>query len=51
MVNKKRNLEGYFEDITSNRNIANSICYNMNKASQALFDFSTIGEKIYNLKK
>ena len=51
-VNKKRNLEGYFQDITStNRNIANSISNNINKASQALLDFSTIGEKIYLSKK
>ena len=51
MVSKKRNLEGYFEDITgSNRNIASSISYNMNKASQSLFDFSIIGERIYNSK-
>ncbi|MGL6107699.1 hypothetical protein [Romboutsia sp.] len=51
-VNKKRNLEGYFQDITStNRNIANSINTNINKASQALLDFKTIGEKIYLSKK
>lgn len=51
-VNKKRNLEGYFQDITStNRNIANSINNNINKASQALLDFTTIGEKIYLSKK
>lgn len=51
MVSKKRNLEGYFEDITgSNKNIASSISYNMNKASQSLFDFSIIGERIYNSK-
>ncbi|MGL5315952.1 MAG: hypothetical protein ACRC92_22040 [Peptostreptococcaceae bacterium] len=51
-VNKKRNLDGYFQDITStNRNIANSINNNINKASQALLDFTTIGEKIYLSKK
>ena len=51
MVSEKRNLEGYFEDITgSNKNIASSISYNMNKASQSLFDFSIIGERIYNSK-
>lgn len=51
-VNKKRNLEGYFQDITStNRNIANSINNNINKAAQALLDFTTIGEKIYLSKK
>lgn len=51
-VSKKRNLEGYFEDITgSNRNIASSISYNINKAAQSLFDFKSIGEKIYLSKK
>ncbi|MGL4797751.1 MAG: hypothetical protein ACRC1Y_06975 [Paraclostridium sp.] len=51
-VSKKRNLEGYFEDVTgSNRNIASSISYNINKAAQSLFDFKTIGERIYLSKK
>ncbi|MGL5715900.1 MAG: hypothetical protein ACRCX2_22975 [Paraclostridium sp.] len=51
-VSKKRNLEGYFEDITgSNRNIASSISYNINKAAQSLFDFKIIGERIYLSKK
>lgn len=47
-VSNKRNLEGYFEDVTgSNRNITSSISYNINKAAQSLFDFKTIGERIY----
>ncbi|HSQ90138.1 hypothetical protein, partial [Romboutsia sp.] len=51
-VNEKRNIEGYFQDITStNRNIANSINININKAALALIDFKTIGEKIYLSKK
>lgn len=51
-VNEKRNLEGYFEDITStNKNIARSINTNINKAALNKIDFSTIGEKIYLSKK
>lgn len=51
-VRKKRNLEGYFEDITgTNRNIAMSINTNINKAALSLIDFKTIGEKIYLSKK
>ena len=51
-VNKKRNLDGYFMDITSsNKNIANNISLNINKGSQALIDFKTIGEKLYLSKK
>ncbi len=51
-VNEKRNLEGYFEDITStNKNIAKSINTNINKSALNKIDFSTIGEKIYLSKK
>ncbi|RDY25081.1 hypothetical protein CHL78_020065, partial [Romboutsia weinsteinii] len=51
-VKKKRDLEGYFEDLTStNKNIANSISTNINKAALGLIDFKTIGEKIYLSKK
>lgn len=51
-VNEKRNLEGYFEDITStNKNIAKSINTNINKSVLNKIDFSTIGEKIYLSKK
>ncbi len=51
-VNKKRNLDGYFTDLTSsNRNISSSINININKGAQALIDFKTIGEKIYLSKK
>lgn len=51
-VNEKRNIEGYFQDITAtNRNIANSINTNINKGALALIDFKTIGEKIYLSKK
>lgn len=51
-VNEKRNLEGYFEDITStNKNIAKSINININKSALNRIDFRTIGEKIYLSKK
>lgn len=51
-VRKKRNLEGYFNDITgTSRNIANSINTNINKALLSLIDFETIGERIYLSKK
>jgi hypothetical protein len=51
MVKEKRNFENYFQDITaSNRNISNSISYNINKAVQSLMDISNIGEKIYYSK-
>lgn len=51
-VIQKRELEGYFDDITgTNKSIAMSINTNINKASLALIDFTTIGEKIYFSKK
>ena len=51
-VKTKRNLDGYFEDITgTNKNISMSINTNINKAALSLIDFKTIGEKIYLSKK
>lgn len=51
-VNEKRNLDGYFEDITStNKNISKSISTNINKAALNKIDFSNIGERIYLSKK
>ena len=51
-VKTKRNLDGYFEDITStNKNISMSINTNINKAAFSLIDFTTIGDKIYLSKK
>lgn len=51
-IKQKRNLEGYFEDLTcTNRNISMSISTNINKAALSLIDFNTIGEKIYLSKK
>lgn len=51
-VNEKRDLEGYFEDITStNKNIAKIINTNINKSLLNMIDYKTIGEKIYLSKK
>lgn len=51
IVKQNRNFRNYFEDITaSNRNIANSISDNLNKAVQNLIDIKSIGEKIYYSK-
>ncbi|MBO3443137.1 hypothetical protein [Clostridium sp. CCUG 7971] len=51
-VENKRNLEGYFDDITSTSgNISKSINTNINQAARGLIDFITIGEKIYLSKK
>ncbi len=51
-VKQKRNLLGYFEDLTStNSGIANSINININKAALGLTDFDYIGEKLYLSKK
>lgn len=51
-VRKRRNLDGYFEDLTgTNKNIAKNINININKAALGLIDFKTIGEKIYLSKK
>ncbi|MGX4601015.1 hypothetical protein [Faecalimicrobium sp. JNUCC 81] len=51
-VDNKRNLEGYFDDITgTSRNISKSINTNINQAARGLIDFITIGEKIYLSKK
>lgn len=51
-IKQKRNLEGYFEDLTcTNKNISMSISTNINKAALSLIDFNTIGEKIYLSKK
>jgi hypothetical protein len=51
-VKTKRNLDGYFEDITgTNKNISMSINTNINKAALSLMDFNTIGEKLYLSKK
>lgn len=51
-VKTKRNLDGYFEDITgTNKNISMSINTNINKAALSLIDFNTIGEKLYLSKK
>lgn len=51
-VERKRNLEGYFEDLTgTNRSIAKSIINNINKASLNLIEFSSIWEKVYLSKK
>lgn len=51
-VSKKRNLEGYFDDLTStNRGISNSIKNNINKSALSLIEFDTIGERLYLSKK
>ncbi len=51
IVKEKRNFQNYFQDITSsNRNIANSISYNINKSVQSLFNIDSIGEKVYYSK-
>lgn len=51
IVKEKRNFENYFQDITaSNRNISNSISYNINKSVQSLFNISDIGDKVYYSK-
>ena len=52
LVSKKREFEGYFEELTgTNRNIANSIKNNINMAAFNLIDFDYISEKIYLSKK
>ena len=51
-VKEKRNLPGYFDDLTStNSGIASSINLNINKAALGLTDFNYIGEKLYLSKK
>ncbi|MBS5787673.1 MAG: hypothetical protein KIC98_07165 [Clostridioides difficile] len=51
-VDEKRNLEGYFSDITAtSRSIAGSIKLNIEKASYNLVDLKSIGEKVYSSKK
>ncbi|SCH29904.1 hypothetical protein [Romboutsia sp. 1001713B170207_170306_H8] len=51
-VKKKRNLEGYFSDITStDRGIISSISTNINKAALSLIEFTTIGDRLYLSKK
>ncbi|WP_027702545.1 hypothetical protein [Metaclostridioides mangenotii] len=51
-VEEKRNLEGYFADITAtSRSIANSIKLNIEKSAYNLVDLKSIGNKIYSSKK
>lgn len=51
IVKEKRTVEGFFNDITaSNRNIASSISYNINKGCQSLIDLNDIGNRIYYSK-
>ncbi|KKX99923.1 hypothetical protein VN21_17025 [Paraclostridium benzoelyticum] len=51
IVKEKRNVEGFFNDITaSNRNIASSISFNINKGCQSLIDLNDIGNRIYYSK-
>lgn len=51
IVKEKRNVEGFFNDITaSNRNIASSISFNINKGCQSLIDLDDIGNRIYYSK-
>lgn len=51
IVKEKRNVESFFNDITaSNRNIASSISFNINKGCQSLIDLNDIGNRIYYSK-
>lgn len=51
IVTERRTLEHFFNDITaSNRNIASSIGFNINKGCQSLIDLNDIGNKIYYSK-
>lgn len=51
IVKEKRTVEGFFNDITaSNRNIASSISFNINKGCQSLIDLKDIGNRIYYSK-
>lgn len=51
IVKEKRTVEGFFNDITaSNRNIASSISFNINKGCQSLIDLNDIGNRIYYSK-
>ncbi|WP_250675764.1 hypothetical protein LZ906_003165 [Paraclostridium ghonii] len=51
IVEEKRIEENFFNDITSsNRNIASSISFNINKGCQSLIDLEDIGNKIYYSK-
>ena len=51
IVKEKRTIEGFFNDITaSNRNIASSISFNINKGCQSLIDLNDIGNRIYYSK-
>ncbi|WP_419742551.1 hypothetical protein [Paraclostridium dentum] len=51
IVKEKRTVEGFFNDITaSNRNIASSISFNINKGCQSLIDLNGIGNRIYYSK-
>lgn len=51
IVKEKRTVEGFFYDITaSNRNIASSISFNINKGCQSLIDLNDIGNRIYYSK-
>ncbi|UOW68375.1 hypothetical protein [Paraclostridium bifermentans] len=51
IVKEKRTVEGFFNDITaSNRNIASSISFNINKGCQSLIDLNNIGNRIYYSK-
>ncbi|WGX76666.1 hypothetical protein QJS64_06145 [Paraclostridium bifermentans] len=51
IVKEKRTVEDFFNDITaSNRNIASSISFNINKGCQSLIDLNDIGNRIYYSK-
>ena len=51
IIKEKREVDDYFQDITaSNRSIASSISYNINKAAQSMMDLKCIGNKIYYSK-
>ncbi|MCE9674135.1 hypothetical protein LPC27_00015 [Paraclostridium bifermentans] len=51
IVKEKRTVEGFFNDITaSNRNIASSISFNINKGCQSLIDLNDIGNRIFYSK-
>lgn len=52
IVKEKRTVEGFFNDITaSNRNIASSISFNINKGCQSVIDLNDIGNRIYHSKQ
>lgn len=52
LVSEKREIEGYFQDLTgTNKNIANNIKNNIDKAAFNLIEFEDIGEKLYLSKK